>query len=152
MAGRAGRSRRHDVKLMSARLAQSLRSGARRLEALITEYAGAAVAFIAQRIAGWSFRIIVRQQKLAFENGRAINADFLNYKLITAAEMPIVESIIIEASRFDGPYGAKGAGEVALVVSAAAVANAIADAVGVRIMDYPITPEKILRALKQKAN
>ena len=49
-----------------------------------------------------------------------------------------------------GPYGAKGVGEIGLIGTAPAVANAICDAIGVRITDLPITPEKILRALRAK--
>jgi CO/xanthine dehydrogenase Mo-binding subunit len=87
-------------------------------------------------------------EELVFENGKPINSDFLNYKLITAKEMPTIESIIIESNRKDGPYGAKGVGEVTLIVSGPAVANAIYDAVKVRVKDYPLVPEKILRQLR----
>jgi len=52
----------------------------------------------------------------------------------------------------NGPYGAKGASETPIVPTAGAVANAIYDAVGVRITSLPITPEKVLRALRAKTN
>jgi len=87
-------------------------------------------------------------EELAFENGNVINPDFLNYKLITAKEIPKIESIIIESNRLDGPYGAKGVGEVSLIVSGPAIANAIYDAVHVRVKDYPLTSEKILKLIK----
>jgi CO/xanthine dehydrogenase Mo-binding subunit len=87
-------------------------------------------------------------EELAFENGNVINSDFLNYKLITAKEIPKIESIIIESNRLDGPYGAKGVGEVSLIVSGPAIANAIYDAVHVRVKDYPLTSEKILQLIK----
>lgn len=87
-------------------------------------------------------------KELVFENGKPINSDFLNYKLITAKEMHTIESIIVESSRKDGPYGAKGVCEVTLIVSGPAVANTIYDAVKVRVKDYPLVPEKILRQLR----
>ncbi len=90
-------------------------------------------------------------EELVFDNGKPINSDFLNYKLITAKEVPTIESIIVESNRADGPYGAKGVGEVTLIVTGPAVANAINDAVKVRIKDYPLVPEKILRGLKGAA-
>ena len=55
--------------------------------------------------------------------------------------------IILESGSGVGPFGAKGIGEPALTPAAPAVANAVADALGVRIYDLPITPEKVLRAL-----
>ena len=64
--------------------------------------------------------------------------------------MPPVETVIVETDEKDGPFGAKGIGEPGLVPTAPAIANAIYDAVGVRIKDLPITPEKILKALKEK--
>ena len=56
----------------------------------------------------------------------------------------------IETNDIEGPFGAKGAGEPGLVPTAPAIANAVYDAIGVRIKDLPITPEKILDALKRK--
>jgi xanthine dehydrogenase molybdenum-binding subunit len=61
-----------------------------------------------------------------------------------------VHSIIVETDDPEGPFGAKGIGEPALVPTAPAIANAIYDAVGVRIKDLPMTQEKVLRALKEK--
>jgi len=84
-------------------------------------------------------------------NGRALNATLGEYKMLTAADMPpVVRHIIVETIDPTGPYGAKGAGECALVPTAAAVSNAIYNAVGVRIATLPITPEKVLKALKEK--
>ena len=57
---------------------------------------------------------------------------------------------MVEVPHKDGPWGAKGLGEMTTVQIAAAIANAIYDAVGVRIKTLPITPEKLLRALKEK--
>jgi CO/xanthine dehydrogenase Mo-binding subunit len=62
----------------------------------------------------------------------------------------LLRAIIVEVPHETGPFGAKGAGETGALTVAPAVANAIEDAVGVRIRDLPITPEKILRALAEK--
>jgi len=92
-------------------------------------------------------------EHLVIDNGQVVNPNFMDYKLPNICEMPHVkdiQSIIVEAHHRDGPYGAKGAGEVVIVPTAPAIANAIYHAVGVRIKDMPITSEKILSALKEK--
>lgn len=76
-----------------------------------------------------------------------------DYKILTAQDMPSLENFqVIFASTYEptGPYGAKGLGESALNPVAGAVANAIYNALGVRFYELPITPEKILKALKEK--
>ncbi len=60
-----------------------------------------------------------------------------------------VESIILESRSGLGPFGAKGIGEPAMTAVAPAIANAVCDAIGVRIFELPITPEKVVRALQQ---
>ena len=89
-------------------------------------------------------------EKMIYEKGVLKNGNFLDYKLFTAKDMPPVEAVIVETDEKDGPFGAKGIGEPGLVPTAPAIANAVYDAVGVRIKDLPITPEKILKALKEK--
>ncbi|MDG6995666.1 MAG: molybdopterin-dependent oxidoreductase [Nitrososphaerota archaeon] len=79
--------------------------------------------------------------------GTPLNTDLLGYKMFTSADMPKIECLLIEKPDPNGPFGAKGMGESPAMLTAPAVANAVYDAVGVRIMDLPITPEKILRAL-----
>ncbi|MBU1740039.1 MAG: nicotinate dehydrogenase medium molybdopterin subunit, partial [Proteobacteria bacterium] len=75
---------------------------------------------------------------------------FLDYKLLTALDKVPVQPVIVETDDPAGPFGAKGVGEPGCVPSAPAIANAIYDAVGVRIRDLPITQEKILAALKER--
>ena len=60
------------------------------------------------------------------------------------------EPIVVQVPHEDGPFGAKGVGETGALTVAPAIANAIHDAVGVRIRDLPITPEKVLRALLER--
>lgn len=88
---------------------------------------------------------------LMFKGGHVLNPSLLNYKVPTALEMPEIESMLVECVHQEGPYGAKGVGETSNVPLPPAIANAIYDAVGIRIKDLPITPDKVLDALKRKA-
>jgi 4-hydroxybenzoyl-CoA reductase subunit alpha len=90
------------------------------------------------------------QEEMIWNRGRLMNPSFLEYKTASTLESPAVEAIIVESIDPEGPLGAKEAGEGSLAATIPAVANAIYDAVGVRITSLPITPEKILRALRQK--
>ena len=84
-------------------------------------------------------------------NGRNLNPNFLDYKIFSAPDMDFPIHIeCIETDDKEGPFGAKGVGEPGLVPTAPAIANAIYDAIGVRIRDLPITPEKILAALEKR--
>jgi len=89
-------------------------------------------------------------EEMQVNAGRVMNPSLLDYKLLTAKDKIPVETVIIEPYEPSGPFGAKGIGEPACVPTAPAIANAVYDAVGVRIKDLPITPEKILAALKEK--
>jgi len=89
-------------------------------------------------------------ENMAFDNGRSLNPNFVDYVLPTAVDMPKVEILIVEEPDPTGPFGAKGLAEPANVPTAPAILNAIYDAVGVRINDLPATPDKVLRAMKAK--
>ena len=89
-------------------------------------------------------------EELTLDAGKAINASFVDYKIPRAQDIPEIIPIIVEAPHKEGPFGAKGLGEVPNIPTAAAISNAICNAVGVRIKDLPITPEKIVRALQEK--
>lgn len=90
-------------------------------------------------------------EQLQFEAGQPLNPNFLDYQLPTMYEMP-KESIseTIETPHRLGPLGAFGVGETSIASVAPAIANAIYDAIGVRVQSLPITPEKVLAALKEK--
>jgi xanthine dehydrogenase molybdenum-binding subunit len=82
------------------------------------------------------------------DTGACVTSDFLDYKIPTAVEMPTqIECIFIESNEPTGPFGAKSLSEVCVVVPAAAIANAVYNAVGVRVRELPITPERILAGL-----
>lgn len=89
-------------------------------------------------------------EEIKTEAGRVVNPNFRDYGILRAPDMPEVECNFIESGNGPGPYGAKGLGEQPNVPTAAAIANAVYDAIGVRIKSLPITPEKILSALKEK--
>ena len=81
-------------------------------------------------------------------------ASLVDYKSLTAVDMPSLDAVsTFFASTYEpsGPYGAKGVGEAANNCTAGAVANAIYNAIGIRFKEAPITPEKVLMALKKKA-
>jgi CO/xanthine dehydrogenase Mo-binding subunit len=88
-------------------------------------------------------------EEFMFRGAELLNPSFLNYKIPTALDMPEIESILVECTHREGPFGAKGMGETTNVPLPAAIANAIYDAVGVRIRELPITPDKILAALRK---
>ncbi len=85
---------------------------------------------------------------LDLSTGRMLTDDFDTYKIPGSLDMPELETILLEQPDPTGPFGAKGVGEPGCVNQAAAIANAIYDAVGVRIWSLPMTPEKVLAALK----
>ena len=89
-------------------------------------------------------------ERLISEKGEIKNPNFLDYKILTPKDSFPIETIFVETEDPEGPFNAKGVGEPGVVPSAPAIANAIYNAVGVRIKDLPITPEKVLAALKKK--
>src|SRR3989338_5329041 len=89
-------------------------------------------------------------EDLKFKNGRVVNPNFANYRVPRSIESTPIHTILVETNDPEGPFGAKGMGEASLLPTSAAIANAIEDAVGVRIKDLPITPDKVLKAIKEK--
>ncbi|NKB57699.1 MAG: molybdopterin-dependent oxidoreductase [Alphaproteobacteria bacterium] len=91
-------------------------------------------------------------ETMIIENGQLTNPSLADYKIPGLFDMPdVMENGFIEAEQHNGPFGAKGAGESGTFGVSPAIANAIADAVGVRITEMPITAEAIFRALREKA-
>lgn len=83
--------------------------------------------------------------------GKNLNPNFLDYKILSAPDIDFpIEIECVETHDIAGPFGAKGVGEPGLVPTAPAIANAVYDAIGVRIKSLPITPEKVLKALAGK--
>ena len=86
-------------------------------------------------------------EEQAFRKGQHQFPSMLDYKTPTFLEMPPVESYLIETNDAEGPFGAKEVGQGALLPIPPAIANAVYDAIGARIDELPITPEKVLAAL-----
>jgi len=84
------------------------------------------------------------------EAGRQNNNNMHTYMVPTIHEIPEIESIIVESCDPQGPYRAKGAGECSLVCPAGAIANAVSDALGVRVKQILMTPERVLNLIKNK--
>jgi CO/xanthine dehydrogenase Mo-binding subunit len=90
-------------------------------------------------------------EQLILQDGKPLNNNFVDYKIATAADIPEMDIILLETSpQPDGPFGAKGVAEPTMVPTAPAIANALYDALGVRIKDLPLTAEKVLTALREK--
>ena len=84
-------------------------------------------------------------------NGKLRNPDLHNYLIATSADVPAIESVIVNSYEPAGPFGAKEVGEGATLPVLGAIANAVADAIGVRIFELPITPERVLNAIRSKS-
>jgi CO/xanthine dehydrogenase Mo-binding subunit len=80
--------------------------------------------------------------------GDPLTAGFLDYKIPSSLDLPNIEALIVEEADDEGPFGARGIGEPPILAMAPAIANAIYDAVGVRITSLPITAEKIRQVLR----
>jgi CO/xanthine dehydrogenase Mo-binding subunit len=89
-------------------------------------------------------------EDIPMDEGRILNPSIADYKLIRSLDMPETEILEIDTYEPEGPFGAKEAGEGLTNPTAGAIGNAIYKAVGVRITDLPITPEKVFRALREK--
>jgi CO/xanthine dehydrogenase Mo-binding subunit len=89
------------------------------------------------------------EQVVFDKNGRTMNPSFVDYLMPTINMMPRIETTLVPGYPGAGPYGAKGAGEIACVPPLACIANAIYNATGVRVRRLPLSPENVLRALKE---
>jgi CO/xanthine dehydrogenase Mo-binding subunit len=90
-------------------------------------------------------------EKMHMDGGQVINASLADYKIPGIHDLPLaMENICVDTYQSNGPFGAKGVGEVSTFCVSPAVANAIDDAVGVRLTALPLTPEAVLRALRAK--
>ena len=84
------------------------------------------------------------------EAGRLTNPRFWDYKIATSRDLPKITTILVDSDEPSGPYGAKSIGEIAINGPAPAIANAVYDAVGVRLFELPMTPERLWRALQRQ--
>jgi len=85
------------------------------------------------------------------DKARLTNPSLLDYRKLTSADLPNIETIIVEKPAPHGPFGARGVGEPPIVPAPAAIANAIEDATGVRLTHLPLSPERIALAIAAKS-
>jgi 4-hydroxybenzoyl-CoA reductase subunit alpha len=89
-------------------------------------------------------------EDVIMDKGQVLNPSFLDYGIPTAMEVPSIISVEVETNDPEGPFGAKESGEGTQLAPAPAIINAIYDAIGVRFKTLPVTPEKVLEALREK--
>jgi CO/xanthine dehydrogenase Mo-binding subunit len=92
---------------------------------------------------GWA----LNEEYMYNVKGEMMNASFLDYRLPTSLDLPMIDAVIVEVPDPNHPYGVRGAGEVPIVPPPAAIANAIYDAVGVRLTELPMSPHRVFAAI-----
>ena len=91
-------------------------------------------------------------EEMIYDAGQVTNANLADYKIPGFFDIPLImENVVVDAEQKSGPFGAKGVGESGTFGVSPAIANAVDDAVGVRITEMPLTPEKVFRALRKAA-
>jgi xanthine dehydrogenase molybdenum-binding subunit len=95
---------------------------------------------------GWA----LNEEYVFSPDGTMLNASYLDYRMPTALDLPMIDTVIVEVPNPGHPYGLRGVGEVPLVPPLAAVANAVSRAIGVRMTSLPMSPRTILEALETK--
>lgn len=93
---------------------------------------------------GWA----LNEEYVYGEDGRLQNAVFLDYRIPVASDLPMIDTVIVEVPNPGHPYGVRGVGETGIVPPLAAIANAVSRAAGVRMFELPMSPPRILAALK----
>ncbi len=92
---------------------------------------------------GWA----LNEEYFFNQTGEMANSSFLDYRMPTSLDLPMIDTVIVEVANPGHPYGVRGVGEVPIVPPMAAVANAVANAIGIRMTDLPMSPDAILEAL-----
>ena len=95
---------------------------------------------------GWA----LNEEYIYDDDGRMSNPGFLDYRVPVASDVPMIEPIVVEVPNPNHPFGVKGVGEVSICPPMAAVANAVADAIGRRLQELPMSPPKVLEALDHR--
>ena len=95
---------------------------------------------------GWA----LNEEYVFDDNGSMLNPTFLDYRMPTSLDLPMIDTVVVEVANPGHPYGVRGVGEVPIVPPMAAIANAIHDAVGVRMEQLPMSPGAVLEALWEK--
>jgi CO/xanthine dehydrogenase Mo-binding subunit len=96
---------------------------------------------------GWA----LNEEYIYGEDGKLQNAGFLDYRMPVASDVPMIDAILVEVANPKHPYGVRGVGETPIVPPLGAIANAMEQATGIRFTELPMSPPKVLKALKDKA-
>lgn len=96
---------------------------------------------------GWA----LNEEYIYGDDGRLQNAGFLDYRVPVASDLPMIDTIIVEVPSDNHPFGVRGVGETGIAPPLPAIANAIADATGKRLRHLPISPPKVLKAIKESS-
>ena len=97
---------------------------------------------------GWA----LNEEYVYDDTGVLQNASLLDYRMPTALDLPRIDCVILETPADEGPYGVRGVGEPPIIPPAGAIANAIHDAVGTRMRQLPMSPERVFWAMREAAN
>ena len=92
---------------------------------------------------GWA----LNEEYIYNAEGEMVNASFLDYRMPTCLDLPMIDTVIVEVPNPGHPFGVRGVGEVPIIPPPAAIANAIYDAVGVRMTELPMSPDRLLKAM-----
>ena len=93
---------------------------------------------------GWA----LNEEYVYGKDGRMQNAGFLDYRIPVASDVPMIDTVIVEVPNPRHPYGVRGVGETPIIPPMAAIANAVADALGIRFSELPMSPPKVLKAIE----
>src|SRR3989454_1638354 len=95
---------------------------------------------------GWA----LNEEYIYGDDGKLQNAGFLDYRMPVASDVPMIDAILVEVANPKHPYGVRGVGETPIVPPLGAIANAMEGATGIRFPELPMSPPKVLKALKEK--
>jgi CO/xanthine dehydrogenase Mo-binding subunit len=95
---------------------------------------------------GWA----INEEYIYGKDGRLQNAGFLDYRIPVASDLPMIDTVIVEVPNPGHPYGVRGVGETSIVPPLAAIANSVSAAAGVRLLELPMSPPRVLRAINEK--
>jgi len=95
---------------------------------------------------GWA----LNEEYIYGSDGKMQNAGFLDYRMPVASDVPMIDAILVEVANPKHPYGVRGVGETPIVPPLGAIANAMENATGIRFTELPMSPPRVLKALKER--
>ena len=96
---------------------------------------------------GWA----LNEEYYLNDDGHMMNASFLDYRMPISLDLPMIDTVIVEVANPNHPYGVRGVGEVPICPPMAAIANAVYDAIGVRVNELPMKPGTVLNAILENS-